>query len=419
MLCLGLLVPAYRGQLLSAAAVLLLAGWFLRSLSANYRDIAFVFLNTVLLFLAMELVATAILATSKVSYIRGLLESVMGRPGKIVDHYLALPFYAEQEWSQAYWSELLQALRKDYYPYVVWRSPGFSGELLNIDGQGRRVTPGAACVPGALRVYVFGGSTAWGWGAPDWGTIPAYLQQQLERQYAEPVCVVNYGENAYVSTQNVIQLLLLLDSGDVPDAVVFLDGVNDVLAASQNRAPLVHQNFEEIAALFEKPVHPLVAWVRDLNTVELFHTLARQTGLSAATGSTGAGTAPDDLAGAVARTYLNNYRIVAALAASFQFRYYFFLQPYILEGDKALTPEEQNMLTGLNWVFNLDAAVTDLFAGTYSQIEASRPEHEYLYSLTGVFDDAPGQIWLDTWGHITPVGNEMAAVAISRMMKLR
>lgn len=418
-LCLGLLAPEFRGQLLFSGGVLLLIGWFLQPLSRHYRTIAVVFLNTVLLLLVIEFLATATLATVNVRFVRDLLESVMGRPSKLVDHYLALPYYTDQEWSQQYWSELLQALRKDYYPYVIWRSPGFKGELLNIDAHGRRMTPDATCSPDALRVYVFGGSSTWGWGAPDWGTVPAYLQQQLSRQHAEPVCVVNYGENAFVSTQNVVQLLLLLDAGDVPDAVVFLDGVNDVLAASQNRVPLVHQNFEEIAALFEEPDPPLLTWVRDLHTVTLLQTLVRESGLAATAGSSAIGPGPDDLADAVARTYLNNYRIVSALAGSYGFRYYFFLQPYILAGDKVLTPEEQDMPTGLNWVFNLDATVVDLFADTYSRIEAGRPEHEHLYSLTGVFDEEPRQVWLDTWGHTTPVGNERIAAAISTVVDLR
>lgn len=53
---------------------------------------------------------------------------------------------------------------------------------------------------------------------------------------------MNYGENAYVSTQGLIHLILLLESGDVPDMVIFYDGVNDILAASQSWMPIVHQN---------------------------------------------------------------------------------------------------------------------------------------------------------------------------------
>ena len=116
---------------------------------------------------------------------------------------------------------------------------------------------------------MFGGSAMWGWGAPDWGTIPAYLQTELERAGDRPVCVVNYAENGFVSTQNVIQLSLLLAAGDVPDVVVFYDGVNDVLAARQTGQPVLHQNLTQIATRFGAPQQPLLAWVRTLNTFRL------------------------------------------------------------------------------------------------------------------------------------------------------
>jgi hypothetical protein len=68
-------------------------------------------------------------------------------------------------------------------------------------------------------------------GAPDWGTIPAYLQEELEERFNGAVCVVNYGEDGFASTQEVILLLIELQRGNVPDAVIFYDGVNDVTAA--------------------------------------------------------------------------------------------------------------------------------------------------------------------------------------------
>ena len=40
-----------------------------------------------------------------------------------------------------------------------------------------------------------------GWGAPDWGTIPAYLQESLGELIEGPVCVVNKAEDGYVSAK--------------------------------------------------------------------------------------------------------------------------------------------------------------------------------------------------------------------------
>ena len=61
----------------------------------------------------------------------------------------------------------------------------------------------------------------WGTGSPTWGTISANLQKGLEKLRPGLVCVMNYAESAYVSTQDIIMLLLQLQSGNVPDVVLF------------------------------------------------------------------------------------------------------------------------------------------------------------------------------------------------------
>lgn len=418
-LVIALLSPESRGLLLMAGGLLFVTGLFLGSLLRNYKNIAIASLNTILLFLVVEFLSAVVLAAGRSPYIRGMLENMMGRSNRIVDHYLALPYYSQQAWSASYWNEYLQALRKEYYPYVIWRSPSFSGEMLNIDQEGIRKTPGAECLPDSFRIYVFGGSSVWGWGSPDWGTIPAHLQKKLSGLHDGPVCVVNYGENAFVSTQDVIQLMMLLERDDVPDVVIFIDGVNEVLAASQNGKPVVHQNFKQVAALFEEPGHPLASWLKSLNTAVLMKAVLEQLGPASDPRSSDTEIPSDRLATSIVQSYMNNYRIVGALAGAYGFKYYFFLQPFILAGKKPLTEEERAMLTGLSWWFDLNSAVADLFKATYGQIISVSHDHDHLYSLVGVFDGKRDQIWLDTLGHITPVGNEHVADAIIEKMTIK
>ena len=91
----------------------------------------------------------------------------------------------------------------------------------------------------------------WGTGSPDWGTIPANLQKVLNKLRQGPVCVTNFAESAYVSTQDIIMLLLQLQSGNIPDLVLFYDIAGDIPAAYQSGRPGVHANLDEIAARFE------------------------------------------------------------------------------------------------------------------------------------------------------------------------
>ena len=77
-----------------------------------------------------------------------------------------------------------------------------------------------ADAPPPVRVFTFGGSTMWGWGARDDYTIASYLSKLLyEKGYRAEV--TNYGQIAYVSTQETIALLRCVQRGDVPDIVLF------------------------------------------------------------------------------------------------------------------------------------------------------------------------------------------------------
>lgn len=162
--------------------IVLLVGLLGERFFALYRDAATILLNTLVLLALVELVAIVIGRTAFQRKHTGIQD---------------LPYYAAQDWSEAYWREANAAENYRYEPYVVWRHRPFSGEMINYDGQGIRQTPGAECGPTAYKVFAFGGSTMLGWGAPDWDTIPAYLQSGFEALVEGPVCVVNLAEDGY------------------------------------------------------------------------------------------------------------------------------------------------------------------------------------------------------------------------------
>jgi lysophospholipase L1-like esterase len=116
-----------------------------------------------------------------------------------------------------------------YEPWVQFRQPSVQGQFLNTDSQGRRATLAPAERKGEpLRVYVFGGSTTFGYGVPDNHTIPSYMQRRLEERYpGRPFVVRNFGQPFYYSSQEQLTLLSLLKDGDIPDYAVFVDGGND------------------------------------------------------------------------------------------------------------------------------------------------------------------------------------------------
>ena len=58
------------------------------------------------------------------------------------------------------------------------------------------------------------------------------------------------GESGYVNTQSLLALELELRGGNVPDEVIFYDGVNDVFSTFQNNEAGLPQNEQNRATEF-------------------------------------------------------------------------------------------------------------------------------------------------------------------------
>ena len=137
-----------------------------------------------------------------------------------------LPNYANIDWAEQHYHELdraqLKADTTDFKSYIGWRRKPFHGKTINVEGkyaQRRTVNSGTG---GAKKAYFFGGSTMWGAGANDEGTIPSQFAA-LTGMYSE-----NFGEAGYTAHQSLMLLIEILQEGHRPDLVVFYDGINEV-----------------------------------------------------------------------------------------------------------------------------------------------------------------------------------------------
>jgi hypothetical protein len=384
----------------------------------SYKVVALVTLNTVILFVCLELAAIGVFE----------IRSLFSRsPEQLVGEGEAREknsYYASKDWAAQYWHEFRLSRQHRYYPYVGWRRDRFNGKTINIDQDGIRLTPGADCRANSYKAFVFGGSTMWGTGSPDWGTIPAYLQNGFKALTTKPVCVVNFGESAYVSTQGVIELLRQLQSGNVPDIVLFYDGVNDVYAAYQSGQAGVPQNLDQIASKMESGrsnggnrLRSFVEWLQGSYSFSLFQELIarlREKPQHVEKLVTYETRMVDRaiLSHSVARTYLSNYKIVSALAQKYGFKLGFFWQPIISIGGKPLTDEERDIK------LSMDPALVALYDSVYRIIEQSASQYENLYYLGHIFDEYKSGIWIDAM-HITPAGNQIVAEKILNIVTTR
>jgi lysophospholipase L1-like esterase len=371
--------------------------------SRVYRAIGLLLLNTVVIGACLEGAARVALA---------LRSRVAERPRTLEhDPRERSPYYASQPWAGDYWREFAQSRRVQYHPFTVWRRAPLKGKTINIDQRGIRLTPGCDCSADAYRVFTFGGSPMWGTGSPEWYTIPAFLRSGLEKRRHGPICITNFGESGYVSTQSVIELILQLQSGNVPNVVLFFDGTNDIYTAYQSGISGVHENLQQIAAKFQRTenvslgVH-VGALLESLSLYQLIgNQVARLGGPRPAPRVVtyeSMGIDPNVMARSIVRTYLNNLESVTALAARYRFDYHFFWPPYIGAGKKRLTAGERALKD------SVDPTLDRLSRAVYAVMDAMVGKERRLYSLTDVFDDQEQLLWLDDT-HVTPIGNEIIA----------
>lgn len=122
-------------------------------------------------------------------------------------------------------------LRYVYAPFVEFAPLPVKGRFLNVNAAGYREGRAPAPWPPVrdeFVVFVFGGSTAFGFGLPDGQTPVAALEAELARRWPDRrVRCYNFGRGYYFSAQERALFGSLLAQGIAPDLAVFLDGLND------------------------------------------------------------------------------------------------------------------------------------------------------------------------------------------------
>ncbi|MCI0432215.1 MAG: SGNH/GDSL hydrolase family protein [Gemmatimonadetes bacterium] len=404
-----------RGQLLLATAgVLLVAAGLLGGRAVPlYKGFALVLVNTAVLLVALEATSALILR-----FLGG--SNRVDPDARYREGIEEVSWYYGRPWAEDFWSEHWEAERQQrYQPFVVWRIAPYTGTHVNVDEPGIRSTPGADCGAGAQRIGVFGGSAVWGWGAPDDETIPAHLQRALGASGIR-ACVTNYGQNGWVSTQDLIELQRLIAAGEAPDVAIFYNGYNDIGAAAQSGQAGEHLFQNRIARQFEgrdntAPERGALPLVRQTRTWALIARLTtpdaggeRRPGRDA---PSAAEPAVADLADAVVRIYVANYRALIALAREHDFSLHVFWQPLLPLSGKPRTPEEGRMGRNLGPILPLAEAV-------FARMTEAIPRDPHFHDLRAMFDQDSSLAFID-FVHLTPDANQKVAMRILAELELQ
>ncbi len=331
--------------------------------------------------------------------------------------------YHNASWVPEYFADLAGAWVR-WLPYAYWIGKPYRSRYLNIGADGLRATI-AESRPSehsgaAFRIFMFGGSTMWGEGSRDAYTIPSWLQRMLDAgNYRAQV--INYGQDGYVSSQEMILLFEQLQRGNIPGLVVFYDGFNDSTAAMLDGA--AGQTFGEANRRDE--FNAFNQWASDDSVLyrRAAAALARNSGLGrlarkilirlapnrfrerkgelvawkAAPGSAQSPRLQEE----VVTTYLANKHLIEAAGRSFGFKCLFFWQPTVWTKTRLTAYEaDQKWLPGEK----------EFMDGVYSRL-AAIAQREAIHDLSGVFGDSEQPYYIDD-AHLTEAGNRVVAQAM-------
>ena len=108
-----------------------------------------------------------------------------------------------------------------FVPFTGHSEANRSGKFLNFNEKdGRKVNRPTEC---DYNIYLYGGSTTFGYNVTDNQTIAQYLQELLTNNY----CVYNHGRAYYYSKQENNLLINHIEEGKKINSAFFLDGINE------------------------------------------------------------------------------------------------------------------------------------------------------------------------------------------------
>ena len=403
---------AIRIEILLIGIFLLAAGIMGKAVFIQYRNLGLILMNTLVLFLLFDITIHLAGFPDRITgnKIENIYREEEIKPAELDIREIwlerELPYYYEQSWGQTYWDDLrqLEELGFRYKPFAVWEQFPFQSQTINmLDSGDIRKTTGAKCGPNAYRIFMFGGSTMWGLGSPDWGTIASYIQEQLNETRSEKFCVVNFGMNGYYSTQEGVALYLELLQGNIPDMVIFYDGVNEVYVPYLNGEPgLTHYDYARVASKLENNIqdgqdsNSLPEPLHEIPTVQTLQKVRTAIDIS-------------KLSNDIVHLYLENSKIMRALSETYDFKVRFFWgPPAIYAVDKPLSDLEKEFIAKTYQEEPETVYVVDLYRGVYEQVQNKGAEYPDFYFIADAFADDKETLYID-FCHVTPEGNQMIA----------
>ncbi|MGI9420494.1 MAG: SGNH/GDSL hydrolase family protein [Geminicoccaceae bacterium] len=317
-----------------------------------------------------------------------------------------LPNYADTDWAEAHFAEYAE-IESSYEAFYGWRYQPFQGRTVNIDDEGRRISVQHETAGPERSVAFFGGSTMWGVGADDGGTIPSLFGNlNPDRE------VVNFGAIGFNAHQELNLMIMKLAEGYRPEAVIFYDGVNDALQKCHvdNDDAYGHAQETRIRSLLKEnqrwsdpPLHFAL-----MPTMRLFEEARKVLFKSSDSAPSYDCDQQPEKAEAVARQMLIDWRIARDQAEQHGARFLAVLQPTAYASKSKLDHVELDPVWGKQYE-TVYPIIVGLLDGEFSDLK------EDFLDLRAALDQ-DDYLFID-WCHLSPNGNEIIAGRIDQALR--
>jgi hypothetical protein len=228
--------PTSLSLAVSATGILFSRWQFKRKISFRrfrrlYRDAAVILLNTVVLLAAVNgLLLIPIAIKDSTDRGKPAAEYQPSDPNRWAALEKVYPGFSRKEIQTLLTETYSRPLV--YEPFTEFKERPYAGKFVNVDVNGFRLTKGQGPWPPDrekyFNIFLFGGSTTFGFGVPDDQTVASYLQTFLSNlSLTKEARVYNFGRGSYYSTQERILFEKMVAAGFRPDVAVFIDGLND------------------------------------------------------------------------------------------------------------------------------------------------------------------------------------------------
>ena len=312
--------------------------------------------------------------------------------------------YEKYDWANKFYYEFENSAY-EFSGYTLYKKKNYTGEFLNIvSNDNIRLTKGPLKLKNDLNAYIFGGSTAWGYGAKDDLTFASLFSDKFG------IKTYNYAQGGWDSSQNLIELTRLISRNKKLDIVIFFEGFNDALSLcykGQNEnffnSLTVEQynekiykkidpaSFENFFSVFYKLVevikYKLINNYHEKKVIKAQSNLNYDCHLNSKKNKK------------AAEYLIKNWLQAKTLVENQGGKFYVILQPAPFFDNTKM-----DHLIEFNKIINRDNSFSESFVSFYQFVSEKLQNESFFLDLKSIFDNKYDYIHIDYSGHFYPEG---------------